>query len=51
MVETDPEYMRKVAITVRGDQRINELCSVLRGLLYANGSRSGQATNPHYAAL
>ncbi len=44
MVETDPEYMLKVRATVSGDERLDELCSILRGLLYSNGNSNGQAT-------
>jgi hypothetical protein len=44
MAETDPEYMTNVIVTVRGADSLNEICSMLRGLLYANGQSSGQTT-------
>ena len=44
MRETDPEYMTDVSITVLAGERTDEICSMLRGLLYSNGNSSGQAT-------
>ncbi|MCP2216243.1 hypothetical protein [Bradyrhizobium elkanii] len=44
MPETDPEYMSNVYVKVRGKERLNELCSILRGLLYANNQSDGKAT-------
>ncbi|MHC2288694.1 hypothetical protein [Bradyrhizobium barranii] len=44
MPETDPDYMCNVFVKVAGKQRLNELCSILRGLLYANNQSDGKAT-------
>ncbi|WP_141340247.1 hypothetical protein [Bradyrhizobium sp. USDA 3458] len=44
MPETDPEYMSNVYVKVRGKERLNELCSVLRALLYANNQSDGKTT-------
>jgi len=43
--ESDPEYMRNVFVKVEEDDRFNELCSMLRGLLYANHNSAGQTTS------
>ena len=43
MAETETEYMTNVRVTVSGDERLDELCSILRGLLYCNGNSNGQA--------
>ncbi|TYL80840.1 hypothetical protein FXB40_47515 [Bradyrhizobium rifense] len=42
MPETDPEYMSNVFVKVDGKERLNELCSILRGLLYANRQSDGK---------
>lgn len=39
MVETNQEYMAKVRITIQSGEKMNEICSVLRGLMYAIDSR------------
>lgn len=44
MPETYYEYMCKVYIRVKGKERLNELCSILRGLLHANNQSGGRAT-------
>jgi hypothetical protein len=44
MPETDPEYMSNVFVKVDGKERLNELCSILRGLLYANNQSDGRGT-------
>jgi hypothetical protein len=44
MPETDPEYMHNVFVKIDKGEREDELCSILRALLYANHQSSGQAT-------
>jgi hypothetical protein len=45
MPKSDPEYMRNVFVKVEEGDRFNELCSILRALLYANHQSDGQKTS------
>ncbi len=43
-VETDPEYMANVRLKVHTSERDSEICSALRGILYAIGNNDGTRT-------